>query len=408
MKPFYTDLTACKNKVVIAKGMSSMPSYAQFHIPYTEKDDGTLTGWMDYKVYPFDHLNPPLDLNSDGIIWDLFNTNHYYTFSENIGKMKASNSIPMVLYTENVYVGNQVANAELEHGQQVLVELEPASPFEEGYSIWLTRYKNSVYDGWSISADHIFSTHGSQDQDQVKPLVNFNNLFTADSIQKLEKFSKKISKKKISNTNPNISKILKDLSQINFQEQLKLDFDTNDVDDKNIIKEPKVSSFSICSHLTVNTERVNITSKNYGYANVPVNFPICTNPAFAKEDKLTPCGFGLTSHQTLCPCYTPSLVLKKKYVSKGDNNISFHLTESLDSQGQRIYNIVNSDNDQVSYTLSPPEDYTEEQILAEIDSIVQEVLSSWPEEISSTLEMEDVVPQKEQPQEKKSFILSLV
>lgn len=401
MKPFYTDLIVCKNEVVIVEDMSSTSPYAQFHIPYTEKDDGTLTGWMNYKVYPFDHLKTPLNLNSDDIIWDLFNTNHYYAFSQNIVKMKASNSIPMVLYTENVYVGNQVANAQLEHGQQILVELESASPFEEVYSIWLTRYKTSLYDGWSISSQHIFSTH--EVENQVKTSVNFNNLFTADSIQKLEKFSKKISK-----TNLNLSKILKDLPQIKSQQQLKLDFDTNDIDDKNIIKEPKVSSFSICSHLTVNTQLVNITSKNYRYANVPVNFPICTNPAFAKEDKLTPCGFGLTSNQTLCPCYTPSLILKKKYVSKGDNNISFHLTESLDSQGQRIYNIVNSDNDQVSYTLSPPEDYTEEQILAEIDSIVQEVLSSWPQEISSTLEVEKVVAEKEQLQEKKSFILSLV
>lgn len=405
MKPFYANPLVFMNKMQA----SLENNFATFSIPYTEGSgaSATVDGWFTYKVNYLDQSSVVLDLNVNCVLWDVFNTGEYYCFPEQIAKVTAVNSVPMTLCVDSLYIGGSLSDSSIQHGQQVLIEIEP-SPFEEVYHVALYRYKSFPYDGWTLSVDHIFSMH-TPSGDHSQSTLDFDNLLVQEFLSDLKikgsdfnKLAKKVSAK-ISEAKVAPSKFLKSSNHLPY-----VDSEQSTLSKQNIIEESQVSTFSVCSHFTTNTKDVNIVAEDYNYANIPVGVSICTNPFFAKENKLTMCGFGPTNQQSLCPCYAPSVVLKRKYILDSENSISFHLFESNNLQGQKVYNIVKSDNDQVSYTLCPPQDCTEEQVLAEVDSVVKEVLSSFGEQASLNLKIEDAPVQIRKGVQNKGFVLSLV
>jgi len=378
-------------------------TYLKLEIPYSPSTDmgempesllSQLSAVMNFYVYPIhsDYVAWEFeeDLSIDDIIiFDLFNTGNFYISKANIMNGIKSNSLPLYVHINNVWKSSPLVNNEYPHGYVYTIELCSTDPFQADYTLSFKRHISNFYNGWELLIGHMFYVVPKTfavTNDQFKKLSDKLN----GDIQKLTK-----SIKKMKTTNLPLGKFKSQSSAPMFH--------TNIISEE----EESMSQFSICSHFNLKTQNVDIVSKEYAYANRPESICICTHSALSKPDKASYCGFGLTSNQTLCPYYKSTSVLRKKYTSQGKGSLSFDLYEHVDHKGSRVFNLVNSENDQVSYTLVPPVDAPYDQVISEIDSLVNEVVSSCPEEVSITLVSSEVPPSIETPVEKKSFILSL-
>lgn len=386
--------------------------YATFSVAFYDED--TVVNFSTYSIYPLSFIEE----NEDILIWDVFNTNNLYASSQKISSLYKANSLISVLYANYIHEPSSLTDHFHDHGTEITILIPGLSPFEEDHKITFTRYKTANHDGWTFNLYHMFILNDLNLFDKIKnntdPLIYkplekipFPNSIEAGdlikSLKALESFKKDFDN--ILNKKTNLEKLNKSFSKKVYLTQY---LENQSKDQQYNIKESNMSAFSMCRHITVNTELVKITSKEHAFANVPQNVSICTNPNLKKDDKIVYCGFGVGPNQCACALYTPSYKVLKTYKTQGSNSLSFCLSESIDFNGNKIYNLVNSDNDQVTYTLCPPVDSTLDQIISEADSIVKETLNSWPEDVSSTLEEQVSSIQPKPVKEKKSFILSLV
>jgi len=368
-----------------------------------------LNSVMNFYVYPINsnYVNSAAELDKgysidEIIIFDLFNTGNFYISKANIMNGIKSNSLPLYVHINNVWKSSPLTNTEYPHGFVYAIQIPFSDPFQADYTLHFKRHVSEFYDGWEIMIGHMFYV------DSMKKFVisNDQSKNLSDKLSNdIEKLTKAIKKMKTTNLSPNKTKGHEAFSVLKGKGQSNAPIFHTDII---LGEEESMSQFSICSHFSLKTQNVDIVSKDYVYANRPENTCICTHSALSKPDKASYCGFGLTPNQTICPYYKSSSVLRKKYTSKGKGSLSFDLYEHTDSKGNKVFNLVNSENDQVSYTLVPPVDAPYDQVVSEIDSVVNEVVSSCPEEVSSTLVSLEVPPSIETPVEKKSFILSLI
>ena len=166
------------------------------------------------------------------------------------------------------------------------------------------------------------------------------------------------------------------------------------------------------SDLYQNQQQVNIISKEYTFANIPKDVPICSHPDMRSPEKLTYCLWvrNTDTDQSNCSFYSPNQMILKRYTTEGSNSISFNAVWELDTFGKQKVSIYNADIGELSYCIYPPDSATHEEILSEVDQIVKDVLTSWPSEVADTLKM-DIHKSDEsivETEKKKSFILSLV
>lgn len=331
------------------------------------------------------------------LVWDLFNTNHIFINQVVMNKVSSANDvIPLVYYT-NVVKNLHLSIYTIEHGENVIVDIPG------GDSILFKRYKKDNIDGWVTYFEHGFNL-ASAEQLQL-PIDDISN---DDFFHKIKKNTSAENKKLISKqmSSEHINQLMSKLSKT-----LK-SFDSNqskqNVDNHNIIGEKMTTSCPSCVYYTYKNSalKVEIRSKEYSYANLIDGLPTCSNPKLQDSEKVIYCRFSALHSQ--CPFYEANQFHLKNYSTTGSNSINFKVIQEIDQHGAKKVSIYNSDTNELSYCIYPPSSVTDEEIIQEVDSLVKEIISSWPSEVSETLTEAYPVSVISKQKEKKSFILSLV
>lgn len=329
-------------------------------------------------------------------VWDLFNTGNIFIIPEAFNNITCANDVLPYVYTISMKASqtedgnqfNRLLDSDVPHNYVMSLDVPTYG------KLTLVRYVYEDYNGWLVKIEDVFHISNEENAEvDVAPIkkkllkefsINANNL---------DEYVKKISKSLKSHTN----NMKNDQLQINFPE-------TDTISENNNMN----ISYPVCGHFTINTESVQITSKNYKYANKPRNYASCSHVSVASSEKLVPCAFSSFKDQHRCPYYSAVSQTLKTYNSK-DSSIAYSVVKTLTSSGHFTVNIYNTKNNSISYTLLPPADATDDQIIQEVDSIINEVISSWPAEVTDDFQSYSVASETDQAeQKKKSFILSLV
>lgn len=378
------------------------------------------------------------DSFDNALLWDLFSTNNVYVNKVVFNKLQTANDVLPLVYYTNVLSGSNLSEYDTKHGDYVKVNIPSGDP------IMFKRFINTNYNGWLTYFEHGFNVVESDQVDaQLEiPFENQENGIVSNgliskeitSFQKaMDSFSSNLSKKPISMTAQEISDLLTQLKKgKSLSEVKKAKFISDDISKDDILHKigKKITSYSsekiinntigdnknmdtscpTCVYYTYKNDsiNVNIVSKEYKFANIPSGIPICSNSKLINSEGITYCSFSLNSSQQACSMYEPNRTLLKKYITNGSNAVTFSVTSELDQEGKTKISIYNDNIGQLSYCLYPPVDATEEQIMREVDSIIDEVLSSWSSEVKDTLKIENTQKVTAEQKEKKSFILSLV
>lgn len=327
------------------------------------------------------------------VAWDVFNTGSILVIPQTFQNITYANDVLPYVYSVSMRI------AGTKDGTSYTRLLDSAVPHNYVMTlnvptykkVTLNRYKYEGIDGWLINIQDIFHLSDQAEDKQVNtPLIK-----ASFDTSNLDEYIKKITKS-LKSTSP--------INQGNDQLQINFPFQEDKIDE---VVNMNNTSYPVCQYLTINNDFVSITAKNYSYANKPNNFSSCCHSSVVVQDKLTPCAFGGGSRQLSCPFYVPLSKTIKTYNSQ-DSTISYSVVKTLSNNGSYLVNIYNTNNNSIAYCLMPPPDATDDQIIEEVDSIIQEVISSWPTEVTDNFQSHSIAPEVEDVKQKKSFILSLV
>lgn len=331
------------------------------------------------------------------LVWDLFNTNQIFVNQAVMNKVNSANDvIPLVYYT-NVVQNLDLSVHTTEHGEIVSVKIPG------GDSIFFERYREGNIDGWLTYFEHGFNlvqfVSGEQlefsfDTDSIK-----NDLLKGTKLVNKDLISKEMSSK---NMDELIAKLSKNFTSLKSM-QVKNNTSTQD-----IIGENMNTSCPSCVYYTYKNSavKIDIRSKDYKYANIIEGLASCSHPKLQDSEKVTYCQFSAL--QSKCPMYEANHLHIKDYFTTGANSVNFKVIQEIDQYGAKKVSIYNAATNELSYCLYPPSSVTDEEIIQEVDSLVKEVVSSWPSEVIDTLTENVPAPIISKQKEKKSFILSLV
>lgn len=354
-------------------------------------------------------------------IWDCFQTSRVYINSKYFSKetVSSANDVLPFIYIVSITNNEQdlvdasysdIMNHDIPNNTEIHLPLPGDS------SIVFKRYIDDKYDGWVCALSNCFNNLAQEQEN--------NKLISDDESKDIDKLLKKITKK-IKNQTAILDEAEKTINTLFAKspknnlvskisnEQLKFDFleKKNVYSSDNNIKNQEfnnMTSYPVCAHLSVKTQDIDITSKEYAYANKPKNYASCSHSAMAKTTGLTPCPYGIGLDHNQCPYYAPVSKALCTYTSADlPDGFSFSIIKKMDIQGNNIVDIYNSHNNQLSYSFSCPSDVSDEELFAEIDSIISEVISSWPKEVVDTVNYHRT-PEDKPLNTKKSFIMSLV
>jgi len=354
-------------------------------------------------------------------IWDCFQTSRVYINSKYFSKETVSSAndvLPFIYIVSITNNGQNLADSTYSDvmNHDIPNNTEIQLPLPGDSAIVFKRYIDEKYDGWVCALSNCFNNF-AQDQEN-------NQLISDNDSKDIDKLLKKITKK-IKNQTAILDEAEKTINTLFQKEpksniaakisntQLQFDFSKNEVvfNSGNNIKNQEfnnMTSYPVCAHLSAKTESLDITSKDYAYANKPNNYASCSHPSMAKISGLTTCPYGIGPDHSHCSYYTPVSKTLCTYTSVDSvDGFSFSVIKKMDVQGNNIVDIYNSRNNQLSYSFSFPSDVTEEELFQEIDSIISEVVSSWPKEVVDTVNYHRI-PEDEPLNTKKSFIMSLV
>lgn len=367
-----------------------------------------LVSSMGFSVsFPIKVGNYYSSILTDYVVWDVFNTGSILAIPQTFEKITCANDLLPYVYSTSMKIAtttdgtsySRLLDSNVPHNYVMTINVPTYK------KVTFNRCKYEGIDGWLIKTEDIFHlSDQTEDKQTNTPLIK-----ASLDASNLDEYIKKITKGIKSNFGENVkvSKLVdwnKAITQSNGQFQFDFDTQENRIDEG---KNMNNTSYPVCQHLTISTDTVSITSKNYAYANKPANFASCCHSSVAVQDKLTPCAFGGGSKQQSCPFYVPFSQTIKTYNSQ-DSTISYSAVKILSNNGSYIVNIYNANNNSIAYCLMPPADATDDQIIQEVDGIIQEVISSWPSEIVENFQAHAVAPEFQEVKQKKSFILSLV
>lgn len=334
------------------------------------------------------------------VAWDVFNTGSILVIPQTFQNITCANDVLPYVYSTSMKIAGtkdgasytRLLDSEVPHNYVMTLNVPTYK------KVTLNRYKYEGIDGWLIGVEDIFHlSYQTEDKQTNTPLIK-----ASLDASNLDEYIKKITKSIKSNFGENIK--VSNVTQSNGQLQFDFDTQENRIDEG---KNMNNTSYPVCQYLTISTDTVSITSKNYAYANKPDNFASCCHSSVAVQDKLTPCAFGGGSKQQSCPFYVPLSQTIKTYNSQ-DSTIAYSAVKTLSNSGSYTVNIYNTNNNSIAYCLMPPTDATDDQIIQEVDGIIQEVISSWPSEVVDNFQAHVVAPEVQEVKQKKSFILSLV
>lgn len=364
-----------------------------------------------------DHMHEHVSM-----IWDSFQTSRTFINSKyfETSASTANDVLPYVYIaatTNTIASDNNVKhlmNHSLPHGTKLQILLPG------GEYVIFQRHIDNNYDGWVCAISNCFNSSDKDELDKQQAQLS-EVKDTKDVDQLLKKLTKKIKNQTsiIDEAEKMINEIFKldtnvDSLKNQSNTQLQLNFAEGMTQQQYIdsikSREHNMISNPVCAHLSVKTQHVDITSKSYSYANKPNNFASCSHPSMIKSQGLTACPYGIGTDHNHCPHYKPLSQTICTYTSSASvDGFSFSIVKRLDFTGSNVVDIYNSLNNQLSYTFAVPSDVTDEELFAEVDSIINEIVSSWPKDVVDTVKYHRPSEELEQAKEKKkSFIMSLV
>jgi hypothetical protein len=363
------------------------------------------------------------------LIWDAFQTSRIFINSKYFeSEVSTANDVLPYVYVSATTVSavsnsnyKQLMDHSLPHGQTVHITL-PGDNF-----IIFSRYIDDKYDGWMCAISNCFNsvfidqTDADADLDSQQQIKAAKAVDAKDVDQLLKKLTKKI-KNQTSIINE-AEKMINDIFNLDAsansmkgQNTNQLQFNFADgmtqqqyIDSIKNRENNNMTSYPVCTYLSVKTQSIDITSKSYSYANKPNNFASCSHPTMTKSQGLTSCPYGIGFDHNQCPHYKPITQTICTYTSADViDGFSFSVVKRLDITGLNIVDIYNSRNNQLSYFFGVPSNVTDEELFTEIDSIINEIVNSWPKDVVDTVKYHRPSEVEEAKEKKKSFIMSLV
>jgi hypothetical protein len=354
------------------------------------------------------------------LIWDAFQTSRTFINSKYFeSSVSTANDVLPYVYaaaTTNSIGSDtsikQLMNHSLSHGTKIQILL-PGGDY-----LILQRYIDNNYDGWLCAISNCFNSPTKDELDkQQSKLSEVKD--TKDIDELLKKLTKKIKNQTsiINEAEKMINDIFKldtNVDSLKNQSNTQLQFNfAEEMTQQQYIdsiksREHNMISNPVCAHLSVKTQHVEITSKDYVYANKPDNFASCSHPKMTKPEGLTSCPYGIGFDHNQCPHYKPITQTICTYTSADViDGFSFSVVKRMDITGLNIVDIYNSRNNQLSYSFGVPSNVTDEELFTEVDSIITEIVNSWPKDVVDTVKYHRPTEVNETKEKKKSFIMSL-